>query len=160
MPFDIPLATIAETGIQPRRFSAEEVDSIPEEKGAYALFLRLGSTATVTLGKARGGYIEAGRFVYCGSANGPGGLRARLRRHFRADKPRHWHIDQLTGMAAEIVAVAVPGGDECRLVECLLRHPGFEIAYPGFGSSDCNTCKSHLLRLHEQASPTGAVTKV
>lgn len=40
------------------------------------------------------------------------------------------------------LAWIAPDGDECRLVEILgkLTHP-----LPGFGSSDCVACVSHLL---------------
>jgi len=36
-----------------------------------------------------------GYYIYIGSAFGPGGVRARMLRHLRADKPKHWHIDYL-----------------------------------------------------------------
>ncbi|MFO8145391.1 MAG: DUF123 domain-containing protein, partial [Candidatus Syntrophosphaera sp.] len=39
-----------------------------------------------------------------GSARGPGGLAARIARHQREPKPRHWHIDYLRAHA-ELIAV-------------------------------------------------------
>jgi Uri superfamily endonuclease len=35
--------------------------------------------------------LPAGRFLYCGSAKGQGGSKARLSRHFKSVR---WHIDQ------------------------------------------------------------------
>ena len=88
------------------------------------------------------GRLEPGGYLYCGSAKGPGGLKARIARHLRTDKKPHWHVDRLTAAALKVTAWAYVGGDECALVRALapLPHP-----IPGFGSSDCPTCPSHLL---------------
>ena len=43
--------------------------------------------------------LAPGCYVYAGSARGPGGIRARVRRHLRPDKTPHWHIDQVTAYA-------------------------------------------------------------
>ncbi|MHA1114017.1 MAG: DUF123 domain-containing protein, partial [Alphaproteobacteria bacterium] len=83
--------------------------------------------------------------VYAGSAYCPGGLRARLVRHFRRDKTRRWHVDELTAVAAEMAAFAVSGGKECDLRTRLAARPGFSVPLLGFGSSDCRRCPSHLL---------------
>ena len=123
-----------------------EAESIPEEKGAYALLIRLDRGMDIDLRNREPAYLQPGWFVYLGSANGPGGLRARLRRHFRADKKPHWHADRLTVGAAELAAIAVCGGNECDLVARLLKHPAFCVAIGDFGNSDCRTCDSHLLR--------------
>jgi Uri superfamily endonuclease len=40
--------------------------------------------------------LPAGRYLYCGSAKGPGGLKARLSRHTRRGKSVRLHVDQLT----------------------------------------------------------------
>jgi Uri superfamily endonuclease len=39
--------------------------------------------------------LPAGRYLYCGSAKGRGGLKARLSRHMRRGKSVRWHVDQL-----------------------------------------------------------------
>jgi Uri superfamily endonuclease len=36
---------------------------------------------------------RSGYYVYIGSAFGPGGLQARVRRHLKAVSCLHWHID-------------------------------------------------------------------
>lgn len=115
-------------------------------KGAYLVILRL--TSGLTLPSFPGGAVNmpAGRYLYAGSAWGGGGIRARLARHFREEKKLHWHIDRLSLAAATLTGLAVPGGRECDLVESLLKSGRFRIAVPGFGSSDCRRCESHLLR--------------
>lgn len=113
--------------------------------GAYALLLRL----AVPLRFSRNGIVGAslsGWYVYAGSARGSGGIRGRLRHHFRRGKPVRWHVDELTNSADRIVALSVPGGSECEIVGRLLQSHLFEPALSGFGSSDCRHCTAHLLR--------------
>ena len=86
--------------------------------------------------------LQPGRYLYAGSARGPGGMRARLARHQRADKQTHWHIDRLTLAGTVPGAWIFPGGDECAIVAALSHLP---VPLPGFGSSDCRRCVSHLL---------------
>lgn len=92
-----------------------------------------------------------GWYAYAGSANGPGGLRARLARHFRRDKAPHWHVDPLAMAAGELAAVAVPGGNECAIAAVLTGSGSFAHVHEGFGSSDCRICRSHLLAWTDQA---------
>lgn len=108
--------------------------------------IRLDKALPVGAGRTKTGNLPAGTYVYAGSAYGAGGLAARLRRHFRKDKKIHWHIDRLTVPASDLAAFVVEGGNECRLAELLLKTGDFEIALEGFGSTDCQTCRSHLLR--------------
>ena len=86
--------------------------------------------------------LRPGRYFYCGSANGPGGLRSRLARHMRHGKSLHWHVDQLTERGTVMGSWIVPNGRECELVAMLGALP---MPIPGFGSSDCMHCGSHLL---------------
>ncbi len=117
------------------------------EKGAYILALELSEPTELTSKKLAGLVLEPGWYLYAGSAKGPGGLRARLQRHLQTEKKMHWHIDQLTTTASKLQALAVQGGDECDLVAKLLERPEIETAAPGFGSTDCQRCLSHLLAL-------------
>ncbi len=118
---------------------------MPRAGGAYALALRLDTQVEVALGGVAG-RLQPAWYVYAGSAYGAGGIRSRLARHFRRDKPLHWHIDRLTGAAAALGAVAIEGGAECDIVAALERSGQFDFPLPGFGSSDCRHCPSHLLR--------------
>jgi histidyl-tRNA synthetase len=108
--------------------------------GAYVLWLRLSSPLAVKAGKAAA-TLSPGDYLYCGSAKGPGGLRARLARHMRRDKRAHWHVDQLTAAGEVVGAFVVEEGDECALNAALAA---LAIPLPGFGSSDCPRCVSHL----------------
>ncbi len=126
-------------------FAPEEIESVTSEGGAYILLLRLEKPVNIVLPGQVQGQLLPGWFAYAGSARNKGGIRARLRHHFRANKKQHWHIDRLTMKATWMAALPVPAGDECNLLSQLLQSPGFYVAINGFGSSDCGICESHLL---------------
>jgi Uri superfamily endonuclease len=71
------------------------IDSLREGAGTYALILRSHSKATTQVGRWGRINLETGYYIYIGSAFGPGGVRARVSRHFRKEKRKHWHIDYL-----------------------------------------------------------------
>lgn len=117
-------------------------EDIPVVPGAYVLVLALTRPLAITIcGVTR--TLGAGRYLYCGSAYGPGGLRARIARHLRAAKPIRWHIDRLTTSGKVRGAWIFPDGDECALARSLAHLPA---PIRGFGSSDCRSCRSHLFR--------------
>jgi Uri superfamily endonuclease len=112
--------------------------------GHYLLLVRLPAAGGLRIG-ARVMPFAAGWYVYAGSAQGPGGLAARLARHQRAEKRPHWHIDWLLA-AAKLTAIwARPGatGRECGWATALVAGGGRR--QPGrFGSGDCR-CAGHLV---------------
>jgi len=116
----------------------------PVGAGAYALIIDLDHPAAG---------LSSGRYVYAGSAYGPGGIDARVARHLRPAKKPHWHIDRLTAAGRVVDWIAVPGGDECRILAAAMTLPGATVPEPGFGSSDCRRCPAHLVRV-----PRGADT--
>jgi Uri superfamily endonuclease len=118
-------------------------DAAPSLPGAYAMTIELADEVAVTLSGRSPITLSAGRYLYCGSAKGPGGLKARLSRHMRRGKLLRWHVDQLTEHGLVVGSWVFPGGDECRLVQ-MCSHLPMPIAR--FGSSDCATCRSHLLQ--------------
>ncbi len=120
------------------------VDAAPSAAGAYILQIDLVETVLVSTARQPPRGLLPGRYFYCGSANGPGGLRSRLARHMRQGKSLHWHIDQLTERGAVTGTWIAPNGRECDLVAMLAPLP---MPIPGFGSSDCSRCLSHLLYL-------------
>jgi Uri superfamily endonuclease len=118
---------------------AEDAWTLP---GAYVLIIELAESIEVPLPGKRRTTLQAGRYLYCGSAKGSGGIRARLSRHMRPGKAIHWHVDLLTDAGRVTGAWILPGRDECELVEGLSHLPA---PIRGFGSTDCPRCWSHLL---------------
>ncbi len=84
-------------------FNEIEFPSLP---GTYVLWVHVDQPLTLAVGRLGTVTLPAGTYAYVGSAHGPGGLRARLHRHLRAEKPLHWHIDYLT-TAAPVVAIGL-----------------------------------------------------
>ena len=100
--------------------SVDEATSLP---GAYVIAIELAETVMVTLGGRSAIDLPTGRYLYCGSAKGPGGLKARLSRHFRRGKSVRSHIYQLTERGSVVGCWILPGGDECELVRRFLPLP-------------------------------------
>ena len=132
------------TSLSPIRLRREcEADSdaagMPTVPGAYLLLLRL--AGPVDFNSARlAPRFPPGWYAYAGRAWGPGGIRARVRRHARRHKQRHWHIDELTEAADELDVLPLPGGNECDFVAALAPLPGIRFPLRRFGSSDCRVC--------------------
>lgn len=118
-------------------------EAIPRQPGAYVLAIELHRPIALVLPKRAPAPLASGCYFYCGSAKGPGGLRARIGRHMCRGKPIRWHIDNLTEAGHVLGAWTIGGGDECQLVASLSHLP---MPIDGFGSSDCRSCRSHLLR--------------
>lgn len=121
--------------------------------GAYVLFIELEETLSLRATSLGPRTLPPGRYAYCGSAYGPGGLRSRLRRHLKREKAPRWHVDHLTAAGRIFALGLAPGGQECALVEGLSRQPRVELPLAGFGSSDCASCPAHLLRLEGRFDP-------
>jgi len=112
--------------------------------GTYALILRNYSRATIQIGRWSRICVKPGYYSYIGSAFGPGGVRARVSRHLRKEKRKHWHIDYLREFM-EPVGVWFTH-DRQRLEHIWARalsDVGGITSIHGFGCSDCN-CNSHL----------------
>lgn len=118
------------------------------EQGIYALILHCAQGEAIFIGALRDVYFSPGFYVYVGSAHGPGGVFARVRRHLASDKRMHWHIDYLTA-SLQIVEVWYSHAEkycEHEWVEAVQEIPGVRPAVRGFGSSDCS-CITHLFHL-------------
>ena len=123
------------------------LDALPGQPGAYGLALRLDRGLALSRPGRAAWRLAAGTYLYCGSAWGPGGLRARVLRHARAPGRLHWHIDRLRHQAELVAVCAIPRGRECWLAARALALPGVSVPAPGFGSSDCRRCAAHLVLL-------------
>ena len=120
-------------------------------KGLYLLLMKLERAKTITVGKLGSFTFEPGFYVYVGSAWGPGGIEARVRRHIRRARQGggklHWHLDYLLPHVDELKAISLPGEtDECGLADALAAALKAERFPPGFGAGDCR-CAGHLLRV-------------
>lgn len=115
---------------------------VPTEPGAYLLIIATSDPIPLKIRTLATAALPAGRYAYAGSACGPGGIRACVLRHLKADKKRHWHIDHLTAEAPPIEVIACPGRNECDILAEILARPG---SVHGFGSSDCRDCPAPTL---------------
>jgi Uri superfamily endonuclease len=117
---------------------------VEAKPGTYVLVLRCPSRARIQIGRWREIDLKRGYYCYVGSAFGPGGVRARVHRHFRNAKALHWHIDYLGEFTKPVCAwySHAPKRLEHRWAALLSDMPGLS-AIPGFGCSDCS-CDSHL----------------
>ena len=133
---------------------------MPSGPGAYVLALALTRPLTVAVAGRPAGTLAPGIYLYAGSARGPGGIRARVERHLRPGKRRHWHIDQITHAAAKMAALGWPEGDECMLMDTIRGLDGACVPIAGFGSSDCPRCAAHLARLGGGATVSSALDRL
>lgn len=124
-------------------------DVAPPLQGTYVLWFDAKQPLSVQWRRDRSALLQPGAYLYVGSALGPGGLQARLRRHTgdaTARRP-HWHIDYLTGLMrpAEVRFAVGAQSQECTWVQTLAASGAYFPAR-GFGSSDCRQrCPAHLL---------------
>ena len=125
--------------------------SFPSKPGTYLLLIRLIRSVSIQPGRLGPVALRPGFYAYVGSAQGPGGLAARLMRHLRADKRPHWHIDALTAIAPihQVWLVASTDRLECQWSGLLRALPGVCEPAPGFGATDCR-CRTHLYRLPDE----------
>lgn len=118
------------------------------DKGSYALLLYAPRAASVTAGSLGNLQLQPGYYLYCGSAFGPGGVRARTAHHRKISKRPHWHLDYLRPYMEllEIWYSFDSVNREHLWTEQLAVLRGVSFPFPGFGASDCR-CRSHLVRL-------------
>ncbi len=137
------------------------VADIPTLPGSYALVLAVPQLLSLDVGRLGLVTFSPGRYVYFGSAMGPGGLHARIRRHLQADKAPHWHIDYLTQRVPPVVVHWRPGSCgqglrlECAWCQRIARFAGVDAPIHHFGSTDCRAgCPAHLLQLPPEMTIT------
>ncbi len=94
--------------------------------------------------------IQPGYYYYTGRSKR--NLMQRITRHIRkTNKSFHWHIDYLLqSPEAKIILIKIfrtKNSEECKInIDTLKRHNGI-VPVQKFGSSDCNRCPSHLIKV-------------
>jgi Uri superfamily endonuclease len=127
---------------------------VKSEPGTYALILHSTLSGEVQIGRWGSLRVEPWYYLYVGSAFGPGGVRARVARHFRKAKRNHWHIDYLREAIEPVCAWCsyVPFRLEHEWAQAFGRMEGVS-CIKGFGCSDCS-CNGHLFAM--DTNPVGA----
>lgn len=112
--------------------------------GTYILTLRNHAIANVQIGRLGLLSLPPGYYLYVGSAFGPGGVRARILRHCRQAKRKHWHIDYVSEIMQPVGAWLSHQNEprEHDWAQALYKITNLS-AIRGFGCSDCR-CYSHL----------------
>ena len=120
-------------------------------KGTYCLIMKLSKDRDITIGRRPTARFSAGFYCYVGSAMNS--LEKRINRHKSSNKKLHWHIDWFLEHADIVNVKSIESKErlECSLSQdvALLSD---RIPMPGFGSSDCKTCESHLYYFMEDPS--------
>ncbi len=127
---------------------------IPEGPGTYVLLLYLLEKRIIEVGKLGRVRFTAGWYAYVGSAMGPGGVASRVKRHLKANKSKHWHIDYLRPVT-RITGIWVGQGRKVRehlWASRLGQTPLMGEPVDGFGCSDCS-CAAHLYFFPQEPDP-------
>lgn len=131
----------------------------PARGGAYILEMNVQDGVSLRVGRLGHLDFHPGRYLYVGSAYGPGGIEARVTRHLGSKSRRpHWHVDYLSAVVGVRRGWGVAGGMECEIVSALLRDRRASIPFAGFGSSDCSQCSAHLLYAPKRMSLRKAIS--
>jgi Uri superfamily endonuclease len=111
----------------------------------YVLVISCGRAVVAQVGALGAVALAPGWYLYVGSARRH--LAARLARHQRRQKRRHWQIDYLLLEAAvALTAIWVTAAwGECDLARRLLALPQVTVPHPRLGASDCR-CPAHFCR--------------
>ena len=124
------------------------VERLRGVRGYYIVLIRVGGVVEPLPGLR----LHGGCYLYLGSAMGPGGLGARLRRHLCGRRRRlWWHVDRILSNPAATAVAAVVCPSARRGLEPLLAAllHGSRCAAPvgsRVGGSDDPYGFSHLLR--------------
>ena len=129
---------------------AEVTRQIPFERhnarpGTYVLILCVTTEQVTPVGRLGIIPLTRGYLTYIGNAFALGGVRARVLRHARVGRSRHWHIDYLNAAATitDIWFTHDPEHREHTWANIISGMGQAKVPLPGFGASDCS-CNTHL----------------
>lgn len=117
------------------------MDSAP---GTYVVVYHSRQSQQITIGQWSTLQLQAGYYFYVGSAFGPGGINARVSRHWRREKSQRWHVDYLSAYCEAVGAwySHAPQRLEHQWAQALHGITAMRVI-EGFGCSDCD-CVTHL----------------
>ncbi len=142
----------------PRRLSIDwpRIERTARDSGLYLICLDLPERRIVPVGGLGELDLEAGTYVYTGSAQVA--LTKRIERHSRTRKTMHWHIDHLRAVARGVSAFPIRGlTQECELADAVTEIGVKSVK--GFGSSDCG-CPGHLVRFESSPVRTASFQRL
>ncbi len=122
----------------------EPCTAAAHDTGVYLIKMHIPGRVEISVGALGKMIFEPGYYIYAGSAKK--NLTARINRHLRKRKKKHWHIDYLREYADKVEGYALRTHNN---LECVLAGDLAEIAdsaVAGFGCSDCS-CESHLYKI-------------
>ncbi|NOZ52768.1 MAG: GIY-YIG nuclease family protein [Gammaproteobacteria bacterium] len=118
------------------------------DKGTYILILQALKRVRCEVGRL--GVLDSpkGFYIYIGSAFGPGGVAARVKRHLNKRHRVHWHLDYLSPyvQAQECWYTFDAKKREHQWAHHFFNVFDSHLPLLGFGCSDCH-CQSHLFYL-------------
>jgi Uri superfamily endonuclease len=128
--------------------------NFPPDPGSYVLALTAAAPFRLRSGALGERLLDAGVYMYVGSAFGPGGLRARLSRHWTGAERLRWHVDYLRRHTHPLAAWYQPQSQPMEHIWARVLGAGRGVApaWPGFGASDCR-CATHLFYASVLPSP-------
>lgn len=116
-------------------------------KGIYVLVISIKERVAVNVGALGKIIFEKGFYAYVGSAQAS--LEKRVKRHFRRDKRKFWHIDYLLGSdMAKIEKIFYKKAEKVEECEIAKEIGKRGVAVKCFGCSDCK-CESHLFKVDD-----------
>jgi Uri superfamily endonuclease len=129
-----------------------------KHQGTYLYLSRMPRACSVNVGRLGKLSFRRGYYCYIGSAFGPGGIESRVNRHFRKDKPCHWHIDYLKDQINPVGAWYTSDVQKCehQWASMLSGVDNFS-AVRNFGCTDCR-CDSHLF--HSLSNPNDMLSEL
>lgn len=111
------------------------------DAGDYMVVLNVRGDADIDIGARGTMHFPQGYYVYVGSAKK--NLAARLARHQRKRKQKHWHIDYLRQKADIVAVIPIRTADDLEHELAFAVSQAAEWRIDGFGCTDC-ACPSHL----------------
>jgi Uri superfamily endonuclease len=114
-------------------------------QGIYVLIIEVAEDINIKVGALGTIAFQKGSYAYVGSAQTS--IEQRIKRHFRKEKRKFWHIDYLLDNEAVTITKVLfkreKKTEECKISKTI-DEKSKQIA--DFGSSDCN-CKAHLYHI-------------